>query len=109
MAYDEELATRVRIAMADQDSLVEKKMFGGLAFMVRGHMCCGVIKDTLMVRVGPDGYETALAEPYARPMDFTGKHIKSMVYVDPEGLQPDEALKRWVQRGLAFVQSQPPK
>ena len=109
MAYNEDLADRIRIALEARAGVVEKKMFGGLTFMVDGHMCCGVIQDTLMVRVGPDAHEDALAEPHARPMDFTGRALKGMVYVGPGGLQPDAALGRWVERGLAFVRSQPPK
>ena len=109
MAYSDELATRVRAALGGQTSVVEKKMFGGLTFMVDGHMCCGVVQEMLMVRVGPDGYDEALMEPHARPMDFTGKALTGMLYVEPQGLQPDEALGRWVKRGLAFVQSKPPK
>ena len=109
MAYNEDLADRVRIALGARAGVVEKKMFGGLTFMVDGHMCCGVVQDMLMVRVGPDAHEDALAEPHARPMDFTGRALKGMVYVGSEGLQPDAALGRWVERGLAFVRSQPPK
>ncbi len=109
MAYSDELATRVRRVLAGQPRVVEKKMFGGLTFMVDGHMCCGVVRDMLMVRVGPDGYDEALMEPHARPMDFTGKPLMGMLYVGPEGLHPDDALGRWINRGLAFVQSRPPK
>lgn len=73
MAYDEGLARRVHAVLSGRDGVVEKKMFGGLAFMIEGNMCCGVIDESLMVRVGPDGYEDALARPHARPMDFTGR------------------------------------
>ena len=73
MAYDEAVARRVREALAGTPDVVEKRMFGGIAFMVRGNMCCGVIGDRLMLRVGPKGYETALSRPHAKPMDFTGK------------------------------------
>ena len=109
MAYNEDLADRVKTALEARAVVVEKKMFGGLTFMVDGHMCCGVVQDMLMVRVGPDAHEDALAEPHARPMDFTGRALKRMVYVGSEGLQSNAALGRWVERGLAFVRSQPPK
>ena len=77
--------------------------------MVAGNMCCGVVKDDLVVRVGPDSYEDALAEPHARPMDFTGRPLRSMVYVGPEGVRTDTALAQWVMKGVAFAASLPPK
>ena len=107
MSYDEELATRVRKALAARDDVVEKKMFGGLCFMVNGGMCCGLTKSNFMVRVGSEQYDDALAEPHARPMDFTGRPLKGMVYVAPEGLRTDAALARWVRRGLAFADEAP--
>lgn len=109
MAYDEVVAHRIRAALAAQSGVTEKKMFGGLAFMVSGHMCCGIGKGDLMVRVGPDRYEEALAQPHAREMDFTGRPMKGMVYVDAAGYERDEDLQAWVDRGLAFVTSLPPK
>jgi len=109
MAYDEVLAERVRRALAGRNDLSEKKMFGGVAFMLHGNMSCGVEKDQLMVRVGPERYEEALAQPHARPMDFTGRPMRGMVYVTPEGCRTDEALKRWVEQGLNFAASLPPK
>ncbi len=109
MAYDEGLAERLREALHEHPGMIEKKMFGGLCFMLNGHMCCGIVKDTLMLRVGPEQYEDALAQPHARKMDFTGRAMKGMVYVDPAGFTEDEALKSWVQRGLDFVHSLPPK
>jgi TfoX/Sxy family transcriptional regulator of competence genes len=109
MAYDEDVAFRIREALAAQRGVTEKKMFGGLAFMVNGHMCCGLAKGNLMVRVGPDQYEEALAQPYAREMDFTGRPMKGIVYVDSAGYDSDRDLRAWVDRGLAFVTSLPPK
>ena len=109
MAYDEALATRVRGALARQEEVVERKMFGGLALMVNGHMCCGVVGDDLMVRVGPEAYDEALTQEHAREMDFTGRPLRGMVYVGREGIAGDEDLRRWVQRGLRFVLAQPPK
>ena len=84
-------------------------MFGGLAFMVAGHMCCGVIDDTLMVRVGPEHYPKALTIAHAREMDFTGKPLTGFVYVAPPGFESDRDLSDWVTRGLAFVTSLPPR
>ena len=109
MAYDEEVAYRIRESLADQDGVTEKKMFGGLAFMVNGHMCCGLAKGELMVRVGPEQYEESLAQPHAREMDFTGRPMKGMIYVDSAGYESDEDLQTWVDRGLAFVTSLPAK
>ena len=109
MAYDERLARRVRSQLADQADLRERKMFGGLAFMVRGNMCCGIVGEELMVRVGPEQYAAALAQPHAREMDFTGRPMTGMVMVATEGLASDEALEHWIQRGIVFVSSLPSK
>jgi TfoX/Sxy family transcriptional regulator of competence genes len=109
MAYDEKLAERIRNVLAPRVGLSERKMFGGLAFMLNGNMCCGLTADALMVRVGPDRFEEALAEPHARPMDFTGRPMKGMVYVDPAAYASDEGLAAWVKRGVDFAASLPPK
>lgn len=109
MPYDEELAKRVRIALGAGSDIDEKRMFGGLAFMVHGHMCCGIVGRDLMVRVGAARYAEALARPYAREMDFTGRPIKGMVYVAAPGLRTESGLRRWTGRGLAFVSTLPPK
>ena len=109
MAYDEDLAQRIRMALGGYVGLTERKMFGGLCFMLYGNMCCGVVKDTLMVRVGPAEHDDALAQPGARPMDFTGRPMKGMVYVDAEACASDNDLAQWVERGLAFVMSLPAK
>lgn len=109
MAYDEKLAERVRAALGDQPELIERKMFGGLAFLLGGHMCCGIVGEDLMVRVGRDGFEQALSKPQARPMDFTGRPLKGMVYVAPAGLRTARSLRTWVERGTTFVATLPPK
>lgn len=109
MAYDEGLAQRLREVFAEQPNVTEKKMFGGLAFMFSGHMCCGVSGDTLMLRVGPAQYEAALARPHAREMDFTGKSMKGYVFVDSPGLESDEDLYDWVELGRSYVSTLPPK
>ncbi len=107
MPYDEEVAGRVREALDSEPAVVEKKMFGGLSFMVRGHMCCGVSGEELMVRVGPDAYENALSRPDARKMDFTGKPLIGFVYVRPDGIRAKADLQTWVDLGLEFVRSLP--
>ncbi|MCW9017950.1 MAG: TfoX/Sxy family protein, partial [Kangiellaceae bacterium] len=90
MAYDEGLAERLREHSQDHQNVEIKKMFGGLCFMVSRHMCCGIVGDTLMARVGPDKYEECLKRSHAREMDFTGRALKGMVYVSPEGIESDE-------------------
>ncbi|MDA0769334.1 MAG: TfoX/Sxy family protein [Chloroflexi bacterium] len=109
MAYDEGLAQRIREVFQGNTGVDEKKMFGGIAFMVEGNMCVGVVGDELMVRVGPDQYEDSLAQPNAREMDFTGRAMKGMVYIDTDGVDSDVGLQSWVDRGLAFVTTLPPK
>ncbi len=109
MAYDEALAARIRQALAPRPDIDERKMFGGLAFMLRGNMCCGVAGETLMLRLGNDGAAAALREPHTRPMDFTGKPLKSMVYVEPAGIAAPEDLNRWVNRAADFAATLPPK
>ena len=109
MAFDEGVAERLREVFANRKDVVEKKMFGGLAFMVSGHMCCGVVNDTLMARVGPDLYDAALKKPHARKMDFTGKPLKGFVYVAPQGFESDEDLLDWVELCVKFVTTLPPK
>src|SRR5579862_1644702 len=83
--HDETTAVRIRAVLADRGDVVEKRMFGGLCFMVNGQMCCGLTRTDFIVRVGKDAYEDALAQPHVRPMDFTGRPLAGMVYVDPAG------------------------
>jgi len=109
MSYDENLAERIRSGLSNRTDVTERKMFGGLAFMIRGHMCCGVNGEELMARVGPDAYEEALQEPHARVMDFTGKPLKGFVFVGVEGIASDSDLKKWVERVSEFMLSLPPK
>jgi TfoX/Sxy family transcriptional regulator of competence genes len=109
MPYDEGLAQRIRELLDEQAGLSEKKMFGGLAFLVNGNMAVGVMKSELMVRVGPEGYEAALAEPDARPMDFTKRPMKGFLYVSEAGCEEDAQLGGWVRRGVGFAASLPGK
>jgi TfoX/Sxy family transcriptional regulator of competence genes len=109
MAFDEQLADRVREALLARADLSERKMFGGIAFMIGGNMAVGVIQDDLMVRLDPTDAEQALAEPNTRPMDLTGKPMKGMVLVDSAGTESDEDLAGWVDAGADFAASLPPK
>ena len=109
MAYDDRLAERVRQELSDHRRITEKKMFGGIAFMIRGNMCCGIIGDRLMVRVGPDAYEESLKLKHAAAMDYTGKPMRGFVYVVPEGTRTARQLRAWIQRGLDFAESLPAK
>ncbi|MGE0867547.1 MAG: TfoX/Sxy family protein [Kofleriaceae bacterium] len=103
MAYDENLANRIRRAVGPRTDVTEKKMFGGVAFLLDGKMFCGITNDDLMVRVGPEGYEAALAAPHVRPMDFTGRPMNGYVFVGPAGSKTEKAIKKWVDRSIAFV------
>ena len=105
MAYDEGLAQRIRELLDERPGLGEKKMFGGVAFLVGGNMAVGIVKDELMVRVGPQAHDAALAEPHVRPMDFTRRPMKGFVFVAPAGFEDDADLSRWVERGARFAAS----
>ena len=109
MAYDETLAARVRADLSHRADVAERKMFGGLAFILAGNMCCCVTEHGLMVRVGPDAYEDALAQPHAGLMDLTGRPMKGWVLVDFAGLEAAAALAQWVERGAGFAATLPPK
>ena len=109
MAYDEGLAERIRDLTEDRSSPSERKMFGGLCFMLDGNMCFGIVGSELMVRVGPDAYEETLTLPHVREMDFTGRSMKGMVYVGEAGLSEDEDLAAWLDRGTSYAASLPSK
>ena len=109
MAYDETLAARVRADLSRRSDVAERKMFGGLAFMLNNNMCCCVTGHGLMVRVGSDAYEDALAQPHAGLMDLTGRPMKGWVLVDFAGLETEAALAQWVERGAGFAATLPPK
>ena len=109
MAYSETLAIRIRAILTDHPLITEKKMFGGLTFMLGGNMCCGVVGDDLMARVGPSQHEEALAQPHARPMDFTGRTMKGLLFVGPGGIASDTDLKTWIDRCVKFSSALPPK
>jgi TfoX/Sxy family transcriptional regulator of competence genes len=109
MSYDGETAERVRRLLAGHAGVAEKKMVGGLSFLVNGNMCCGVTGAALMVRVGAGGHAQALAEPNVRPMRFGERALSGFVCVDPAGFAADDALAGWVQRGLDFAGGLPAK
>jgi TfoX/Sxy family transcriptional regulator of competence genes len=109
MAFDENLADRVRDALLPCADVSERKMFGGIAFMVGGNMAVGVIGDDLMVRLDPADAEQALQEPHTRPMDFTGRPMKGMIFVESSGTDADEDLASWVDAGADFAASLPSK
>jgi hypothetical protein len=109
LAFDEGLAERVRLVLADAPDLYERLMFGGIAFMVGGHMACGVIGDELIARLGPVGGARALASAHVRPMDFTGRPMRAFVVVGAPALRRDEDLARWIREATAFVATLPAK
>ena len=107
MSFYEQLAERVRLVLGSRKHLDEKRMFGGLAFLHRGHMACGIVGDELMIRVGPDHHAAALKRAGARPMDFTGRPMKGMVFVGTRGIRTEAQLKRWVTQAIAFAETLP--
>ena len=109
MGYDEQLAARVRRVLSGRRDIVEKRMVGGLSFLVNGSMCCGVTNTSLMVRVGPEALVRTLAQRHVRPMKFAGRRLVAFVLVDPAGCRTERALGRWVQKGLEFVSALPAK
>jgi TfoX/Sxy family transcriptional regulator of competence genes len=110
MAFDEELAERVREVLAGAGATTtEKKMFGGLSFLIGGNMCCGVMGADLLTRVGPEAAGSALAEPDTRPFDMGRGPSAGWVVVGPDGIATDQALTAWVGRALAYATSLPPK
>lgn len=109
MPYDERLAERIRSVLERRRGISEKKMFGGLAFLVRGNMFCGVLGHDLMVRTGPAEYDAAIALPHAREMNLTGRPLRGLVYVDAAGVRTGSQLRSWVDRGLRFARGLPAK
>jgi TfoX/Sxy family transcriptional regulator of competence genes len=99
MAYDELLAARIREALAGGTGITERKMFGGLAFLSHGRMCCGIVRCDLMVRVPAEAFEALLRKRHARPMDFTGKPLRGFLFVSPSGCRTDAALRTWLAYG----------
>ena len=109
MTFDEELAQRLRDVLAGVPHVSERRMFGGLAFLVDGHMACGIVGADLMLRLGEMGADAALDDPHVRPMDFTGRPMRTMVYIIAEGIVADRTLREWVGRAVDYVRGLPPK
>lgn len=109
MAYNEETAERLREELEVVADITEKRMFGGLSFLLSGNMAIGVVGDELCVRVGPEAFDEAVQLPGARIMDFTGRPMKGWVFVAPEGFADDNSLAAWVRRGTDFAGTLPPK
>src|SRR5262245_47979320 len=107
MPYDKGLAERIRGVLDGQAGVSEKAMFGGLAFLVRGHMSVGIVRDQLMVRVGSEAHDRALRTPHARGMDFTGRPMKGFVFVAPPGFESDADLEQWIGLAVRFVSTLP--
>ena len=109
MAFDESLAARIRQRLAPRKSVEEKKMFGGVGFLLHGNMLVGVWKDSLIARLGPDEGALALLEPHVKEFDITGRAMKGWVLVGPEGVEGDEQLGGWIERATKFVKTLPAK
>ena len=109
MAYNEKLAARVRVLLDAEDGYVEKKMFGTICCLINGNMACGIIGDSLIVRLGKKGYEAVLSRAHTRQFDMNGRAMTGWVLVDPPGIATTAALKEWLDIGVQFVQGLPPK
>jgi TfoX/Sxy family transcriptional regulator of competence genes len=110
MAYDEDLANRIRELIAGEPGVVEKKMFGGLAFLIGGHMSVSVSsKGGLLLHVPPEDTESLLAKPHAAPFEMRGRAMQGWLRVEADGVKTKQQLERWVQRGVSYARSLPPK
>ena len=109
MSYDKGLAQRVREIVEEEPGYDEKKMFGGICFLIDGNMACGILHDDIIIRVGIDNYEESLRLPNTRIFDITGKPMRGWVLVSSEGHESDEDLTEWVKRGIKYARSLPPK
>lgn len=109
MAYSEKLAGRISRLLSVNKGLVEKKMFGGICYMISGKMAAGIVENKLMIRCSRDEYDTLLKKPHADVMTFTGKPMKGFLYVEPAGIKTDKQLQKWLDVGVEFVKKSPPK
>ncbi|MDX1945837.1 MAG: TfoX/Sxy family protein [Pirellulaceae bacterium] len=109
MAFSESLADRVRNVLRGRRGITEKRMFGGLAFLLRGNMCVGIWKTALIVRMLPADASALLAEPHVRPFDVTGRPMRGWLLVEPDGVEEDRQLAAWIERALDFVGTLPAK
>ena len=109
MAYSESLALRVRQAVGRRRGVLEKKMFGGVGFLLHGNMCVGIWKNSLIARIDPAEYEPGLAEDYVREFDITGRPMKGWILIEPDGIETDDQLAEWIRRSVEFVSTLPAK
>ena len=109
MAFDENLAQRIRCHLAARGLFVEKRMFGGLGFLLNNHMCVGIWKGALIARIGASAYEAALRQPHVREFDITGRPMKGWILVEPDGVESDAGLTEWMDAAIQFVIALPPK
>ena len=109
MAYSETLAARIRAFLGDRRGLTEKKMFGGMAFFLNGNMCCGVLRDEIVLKVGKDRDEELLKRKGCRPFDFTGKPMRGMVMVAESAVPDEDAIADWIEPALQAAAAKPPK
>ena len=109
MPFNPQLLERIRQILANRNDVVEKKMFGGVAFMVRGHMACGPHNDDLLVRIGEEAASKVMAEPHVKPMMFTGKPLKPFATIQAAGIKTDDQLRRWVEMAAEYAASLPAK
>ena len=109
MAYDEKLAGRIRKLLAKRKAIAEKKMFGGLAFLLNGNMCCGIHGGEMIVRLNPEETDAALAEPHTRIFDLSGRPMKGWLLVEPAGVASESTLAKWVGMGVNYAASLPAK
>jgi TfoX/Sxy family transcriptional regulator of competence genes len=109
MAYDEKLAERIRTKLKGTSGLTEKKMFGGVGFMVHGNMACGLNKQDMIVRLSDQDSEAALKKAHVRPFDMTGRPMKGWILIEPQGIASEKALQAWIDQSVAFARSLPPK
>jgi hypothetical protein len=109
MAFDEDLAARIRDQLASRKGIEERRMFGGAAFLLDGNLLVGVWKDSLIARLGEEPGDEALLEPHVRPFDITGRPMRGWVLVGPEGVEDDDQLAGWIDRAARFVRTLPAK
>src|SRR5258708_17128216 len=109
MAYEEKLAGRVRKLLAKRKAIAEKKMFGGVAFLLNGNMCCGIHGEEMIVRLDPEETDRALARPHTRIFDMTGRPMKGWILVKPAGAAGEATLSQWLRVGVSYAASRPAK
>jgi TfoX/Sxy family transcriptional regulator of competence genes len=109
MAYDPKLLERIRAILSNRTDVVEKKMFGGVAFMVRGNMACGPHENNLLIRIGEQAAASAMSEPHVKPMMFTGRALKTFATIEAPGIKTNQQLRRWVEMAASYAASLSPR